>query len=133
MPKWLINIWFSFPIQLLMLHLKYHILLTAIWLLLGSLITGDFAGAFGIKYLFWSPEYMGTVDFWSFFFLGLCFAGFAMTWNLTTYILTAHHFPFLASLARPFTKYCINNFILPLFFIGMIFINKGFVIDIIDY
>ncbi|MEM0995311.1 MAG: patatin-like phospholipase family protein, partial [Bacteroidota bacterium] len=120
MKKTWTNIWFSFPIQLVVLHFKYNLLLTAIWLLIGSLITGKVASNYGIKYLFWTPEYLGAVDFWSFFFLGLSFASFTMTWNLTTYMLSAHHFPFLASLARPFTKFCINNFILPFFYIGMI-------------
>jgi len=120
MRRILANIWYSFPVQLLLVHLKYHIILSAIWLLLGSLMTGTFADLYGFKYLFWSPEYLGKVDFWSFFFLGIGFASFAMTWNLTTYLLAAHRFPFLACLARPFTKYSINNFILPLFFILMI-------------
>lgn len=110
------NIIFSFPIQLVLLHIKNHVLLTSIWVLLGALISGTLASMFGIKYLFWSPEYLGEVNFWSFFFLGLCFASFSMTWNLTTYMLSAHHFPFLASLKRPFTKFSINNFIIPTFF-----------------
>ncbi|MEL6719194.1 MAG: patatin-like phospholipase family protein, partial [Bacteroidota bacterium] len=87
MRRILSNIWYSFPVQLLLVHLKYHIILSAIWLLLGSLMTGTFADMYGFKYLFWSPEYMGKVDFWSFFFLGVGFASFMMTWNLTTYLL----------------------------------------------
>lgn len=114
------NVWFSFPFQLLVVHVKYHILLTAIWILLGSFITGSFASSYGAKYLFWAPEYLGNVDFWSFFFLGLGFGSLTITWNLTTYLLSAHRFPFLASLSRPFTKFCLNNFILPVFFVGMI-------------
>ena len=46
-----------------------------------------------------------------------------MTWNLTTYLLDAHYFPFLASLARPFTKFCLNNIIIPLTFI-IVFITE---------
>lgn len=120
MSKWLRNILYSFPVQLVLLHIRNHLLLTAIWILLGTIISGTLAAKFGMKYLFWSPEYLGEVNFWSFFFLGVCFASFSMTWNLTTYILSAHNFPFLASLARPFTKFCINNFLFPLFFLLMI-------------
>jgi len=120
MVTWWNNFLFSFPIQLLVLHVRNNILLTAIWIFLGSLITGSVANMFGIKYLFWSPEYYGEVSFWSFFFLGLCFGGFVMTWHLTTYILSAHHFPFLATLSKPFTKFCINNFIIPLSFVVLI-------------
>lgn len=120
MKRHLENIWFSFPIQLLVAHVKYQLLLTMIWVLLGSFITGTTATMYGAKYLFWTPEYLGEVNFWSFFFLGVGLASLIMTWNMTTYLLFAHRFPFLASLSRPFTKFCINNFILPLFFIGMI-------------
>ncbi len=35
-------------------------------------------------------------------------------------MLSAHHFPFLASLKRPFTKYSINNFIVPTILITII-------------
>ncbi len=120
MKRHIQNIWFSFPIQLLVAHVKYHLLLTAIWVLLGSFITDTTATMYGAKYLFWTPEYLGEVNFWSFFFLGVGLAGLIMTWNMTTYLISAHRFPFLASLSRPFTKFCINNFIIPFFFIGMI-------------
>ena len=43
---------------------------------------------------------------------------FSFPWNLTTYMLDAHHFPFLACLSRPFTKFCLNNFIVPLAFLA---------------
>lgn len=118
--SWIGKIYYSFAIQLVLLHLRSQVLLTCIWVLLGALITGTIANLFGAKYLFWSPEYLGEVNFWSFFFLGFCFASFSMTWNLSTYMLSAHHFPFLATLKRPFTKYCINNFIIPTIFIVLI-------------
>src|SRR5689334_1344843 len=37
-----------------------------------------------------------------------------MSWNITTFILFSRHFRFLATATKPFLKYCINNFILPL-------------------
>ena len=47
-----------------------------------------------------------------------------MSWHLTLYLLTSHHFPFLASLSRPFTKFVINNMVLPLcfFLVYMVFV-----------
>ena len=39
-----------------------------------------------------------------------------MSWNLTTYLLDAHRFPFIATMAKPFTKFCINNFVVPFSF-----------------
>jgi hypothetical protein len=88
------------------------------------MISGQFGRKFGIQYLFLEPEYLDSVSFVSFFILGLAFGGFFMSWNLTTYLLSAHFFPFLASLSRPFTKFCLNNIVLPfsffVFFIGYI-------------
>ena len=117
MQQWLFNIYYSFPIQLLLLQLRNHLLLITIWLLLVGLMTGAIASELGIKYLFWAPEYLGEINFWSFGFLGFAFAGFCMTWNMTIYMLDAYRFPFLASLKRPLTKFCINNFIVPLLFL----------------
>ncbi|MEO1515652.1 MAG: patatin-like phospholipase family protein [Bacteroidota bacterium] len=118
MKKWLTDIFFSFPVQLLILHFRNNLLLILTWGLLALLMTGNLGAMFGVKYLFLAPEYLGEVNFLSFFYLGLAFGGFFMTWNLTTYLLDAYHFPFLASLARPFTKFCLNNLIVPIAFIG---------------
>lgn len=103
--------------QLLILHFRNALLLITVWIVLVLLVTGELGSIFGIKYLFRSPEYLGKVNFWSFFFVGFAFGGFTMTWNLSSYLLHAHRFPFLASLSRPFTKYCLNNFIVPLTFV----------------
>ncbi len=121
MKKWINDIFYSFPVQLLGLHCRNNLLLIFIWLLIMVLMTGTIGQVFGVKYLFLTPEYMGKVDFLSFFFLGLAFGGFFITWNLTSYLLDAHLFPFLASLARPFTKFCLNNFIVPFAFLGVYF------------
>ena len=117
MKKRISDIFYSFPVQLLVLHLRNNLLLIGIWILLALLMTGTVGRLFGIRFLFLAPEYLEQVNFISFFFLGVAFGGFFITWNLTTYLLDAHHFPFLASLARPFTKFCLNNFIVPLFFV----------------
>jgi hypothetical protein len=91
------------------------------WIFVVLLLTGTWADLYGVKYLFLSPEYMDEVGFKSFFLLGAAFGGFFMTWNLTTYLLDAHHFPFLASMKRPFTKFILNNFIVPLTFLVFYF------------
>lgn len=113
MRKWFRNIYYSFPFQLLILHFRSNLLLFANWIILALFILGELGDSFGLKYLFLSPEYMGNVGFWSFFFLGFGFGAMTMSWNLTTYLLSALYFPFLASLARPFTKFCINNLVVP--------------------
>jgi len=112
------SVWYSFPVQLLALHLRQNHLLLLLWALLALFINDTLAAKFGIRYLFLEPEYLGRVGFASFFLLGLCLGGLTMTWNLTTYLLNARYFPFLATLERPFGKYCINNVLLPLGFFG---------------
>ncbi len=84
-------------------------------------VTGNIGGKFGLRYLFLSPEYMGKVGFWSFFYVGVGFGALVMSWNLTTYLLGAYRFSFLASLRRPFTKFALNNMVIPLSFIVMFF------------
>jgi hypothetical protein len=121
MKKWLTDIIYSFPVQLLFLHLRNNLLLIGMWVFVVLLLTGTWADLYGVKYLFLSPEYMDEVGFKSFFLLGAAFGGFFMTWNLTTYLLDAHHFPFLASMKRPFTKFILNNFIVPLTFLVFYF------------
>lgn len=116
MRKRLEAVFYAFPIQLVVLHLRSHQLIIGVWLGILLLLSGAVGRKLGFLYLFLDPEYLGMVNFWSFFFVGFAFGGLLMTWNLTTYLLMAHYFPFLASLSRPFTKFCINNILLPLAF-----------------
>ncbi len=110
-------IYYSFPIQLLILHFKKdHILLFA-WLFFVILITGMSGFQYGILYLYLDPEYMGKVNFLSFLFIGIALGGFIVTWNITSYIINSYRFPFLASLEYPLWHYSINNFIIPATFV----------------
>lgn len=113
---WLKNSFYAFPIQLVLLQLRSHLLLIGIWAVPALIISGALGRKLGLWLLFLDPEYLGRVGFWSFFFIGLTLGGFVMTWNLTSYLLSAHFFPFLASLSRPFTKFCFNNLLIPLGF-----------------
>ncbi|MEM9836280.1 MAG: hypothetical protein AAF828_07245 [Bacteroidota bacterium] len=108
------NIVRSFPIQLLLLHLRSNLFLLIIWVTLVFMISGWLGKDLGSQYLFLDAEYLGTVGFLSFLFMGLAFGFMVMSWNLSTYLLLARNFGFLACLARPFLKFCINNAILPL-------------------
>ncbi|MCB0517977.1 MAG: patatin-like phospholipase family protein [Lewinellaceae bacterium] len=116
MRKWISDAVYSFPFQLVVMHLRSNLLLLAAWALLAMMVTGNFGGKFGLRYLFLSPEYLGQVGFMSFFYVGVGFGAFVMSWNLTTYLLTAYRFSFLASLARPFTKFAFNNLFIPITF-----------------
>ncbi len=91
-------------------------MLLSLWVVLLLMMSGSLGRRLGLQYLFLDPEYLGEVNFLSFYIVGMSLGGFFMSWNLTTYLLTAQHFPFLASLKRPFTKFSINNLLLPLAF-----------------
>jgi hypothetical protein len=111
------SLYYSFPIRLLILHFRNHLMLIGLWIFLALLMTGAAGRFFGIYYLLLTPEYHGETDFWSFFITGAACGAFFLIWNLTTYLLSAHRFPFLATLEAPFTKFSVNNFIIPLAFL----------------
>ncbi|MCB9196005.1 MAG: patatin-like phospholipase family protein [Flavobacteriales bacterium] len=118
-PIWKKVIYF-FPIQLLVLHFKRNHLLLFFWLLLYLYVNNAIGSKYGISYLFLAPEYLGNVDGFSFAILGFALGGFIMAFNIYSYILHANEFPFLATLSRPFLKFCYNNLMIPLFFYFLI-------------
>ncbi len=109
---------YSFPIQLLLNNLKRNHVLVLCWVVLFAMITGSFGKYLGIPYLFLDPEYLNKVNFTSFFIIGLCTAGFTTAFHITCYINDGHRFSFVGSLSRPFTKFAINNSILPILFLA---------------
>ncbi len=108
---------YSFPVQLLVNHIRKNHALLFSWVILFFVVTSNFGNLLGIPYLFLDPEYLGQTNFWSFFITGIAIGVFIMAFHTTSYIIDAEKFHFLAGLTRPFTKYCINNSIIPLFFI----------------
>ncbi|MFT5919787.1 MAG: hypothetical protein ACI9FU_001601, partial [Granulosicoccus sp.] len=110
---------FFFPIQLLLVHLKKNLLLLFFWVVLFGFSIGELGKEYGIPYLFWDPEYLGEVSFWSFLLLGVACGGFIMAFHISSYIMNAHRFPFLATLSKPFFKYSLNNSLIPLVFISV--------------
>lgn len=115
---------YFFPIQLIVLHLKRNHLLLFFWLILFGYVTGGIGSKYGIPYLFLSPEYMGESSFWSFLIVGFALGGFIMAFNIYSYVMHGFRFPFIATLAQPFYKFCINNFIIPALFI-VVFLYKS--------
>ena len=110
------KITYSFPIQLLILHLKKNLFLVALWVLLAMIILQQFGTVLGIPFLFLDPEYLNQVSWQGFFLVGVTLAIFTMSFHMTTYILDGSKFKFLAVVPRPFIHYCINNSIIPLIF-----------------
>ncbi len=110
-------IFYSFPVRLLFVHIKYNQFLLLYWFLLFSTVSGDFGKNLGIPYLFLDPIYLDKIGFWGFFIVGVTLGGFAMAFNITSYILDGFRFPFLGTLPRPFTHFCLNNSLVPLSFL----------------
>lgn len=121
--KFFKSIVYFFPFQLLLLHIQRNQILLLFWVILTGYITGQFASGYGVPYLFLNPEYNGNVSIASFAILGFAFGGFVMAFNISSYIVNSHRFPFLATLSKPFLKYCLNNFIIPLTFTIIYFIS----------
>jgi hypothetical protein len=116
-------LYFSFPIQLVILHFKKFQVLLFFWYILFSTINGGFMQSFGAYALFLAPEYLGRVNSISAAVVGAATGVFIMSWNITTFILFSRHFRFLATTTKPFLKYCINNAIIPLLFLLFYFIK----------
>lgn len=107
---------YFFPVQLLVLHLKKNHVLLLCWAVLFAFITQQMGMKYGVPYLFLYPEYFGKSTFWSFGLLGFSVGGFFTAFNLYSYTTHAYRFPFIATIARPYLKFTINNALLPLAF-----------------
>src|ERR1700753_2991720 len=116
-------LYYFFPVQLLLLHLKKFQVLLIFWLILFSTLDGGFMRAYGAAALFLSPEYLGEVNAVSAGIVGFATGIFIMSWNITPFILFSRHFRFLATTGKPFLKYCINNAILPIIFLVFYFVK----------
>ncbi|MBW8686192.1 patatin-like phospholipase family protein [Chitinophaga rhizophila] len=113
----LVRLFYSFPIQLFLLHFRKYQVLLLFWAILFSTINGEFAKVFGGDALYLAPEYLGKVNFYSTSILGVATGLFVMSWNITTFILHTGRFKFLATTSQPFFKYCLNNSIFPIAFL----------------
>ncbi len=117
MKRLLISIYYSFPVQLLLMHLKRYQLLLIFWAILSATISGVFMKNFGAASLFLAPEYLGEVNFLSGCFTGFALGVYIMSWNITSFLLISHHFKFLASTSTPFRNFTFNNMVIPILFI----------------
>ena len=113
----LLRFFYFFPFQLVILHLKKNYFALLLWVVLFAFATGSIATKFGIPSLFLYPEYMGLVNIWSYGILGFALGGFIVAFHIYSYVNHSFRFPFLATLSRPFFKFMLNNFIIPLAFL----------------
>ncbi|TXJ27103.1 MAG: hypothetical protein E6Q24_09270 [Chitinophagaceae bacterium] len=121
MKAWLRGFYFSFPIQLLFLHFRKYQVILLFWFILFSTINGNFMKGFGADSLYLAPEYLGNVNAVSTALVGMSIGMFIMSWNISTFILFSKNFRFLAATTNPFLKYCINNSVIPIIFLGFYF------------
>lgn len=105
------------PFNLIIGQFKHNLFAILFWFILFGIVADAMGYAFGLPFLFYSPEYMGTVSPWSFYLVGFALGGFVMGFNTYSYIKLGPQYPFLVSVNRPFLKFCINNSIIPLIFL----------------
>lgn len=106
---WFKKFFYFFPVQLIFVHLKNNPILISVWFLIVAVTSRLILEKYGIPYLFLTPEYLGSVSFISYLIIGISFGGFITAFNISSYIMNGHRFPFIATLSRPFIKYSINN------------------------
>ena len=121
--NWLKNIFYSLPIQLFILHFRKYQVLLIFWYALFSTVASSFMKNFGADALFFSPEYLGSVNFLGTLITGISLGILIMSWNITTFILHSKRLRFLATTSHPFLNYCINNAVIPLLFLIFYFIK----------
>ena len=121
MKAWLKGFYYSFPVQLVFLHVRKYQVLLLFWFVLFSTVNGSFMKTFGADSLYLAPEYLGNVNSISSAIVGASIGMFIMSWNIATFILFCRHFRFLAATTNPFLKYCINNSVVPLLFLAFYF------------
>ena len=114
---------YTLPVQLIIINIKKNQIMLSIWLVLFLIITKSIGTTIGLPYLFLEPEYMDRVNFWGIFIVGLTLGGFTMSYHITCYILDGHQFSFLGGLKHPFSKFCVNNSLVPLSFMALYLYN----------
>lgn len=108
---------YSFPVQLLLNNFQRNLVLMICWFILFAMISGSFGKYMGIPYLFLDPEYLHKVNFTSFFIIGMVTGAFTTAFHITCYITDGHRFSFIGSMSKPFTKFVINNSVVPIAFL----------------
>jgi len=114
-----------FPLRLLITHVKHNLISLFFWLILFLIVSDGLGSAFGLSYLFLSPEYLGEVSGISFLFSGFALGGFIMGFNTFSYLKIGAYYPFFTTISKPFVKFCINNAVIPIAFIVFYLVKMG--------
>lgn len=110
-------VYYSLPVQLVIIQFRYHKLELIPWLLLIMTVTSNFGEGLGWPYLFLEPDYMGTTGFYSMFLLGIGMGTFFAAYSIASYISDSYRFFFLAMEYRPFFTFFLNNTLIPITFL----------------
>lgn len=111
------RIYFFFPVRLFVGHLKTNHLILLSWLIPFLIILNLFGIRFGVPSLFLAPEYMGKINGYAFLFLGLVTGSFIMAFHISSYVVMAHRYPFIATVSKPFYIYSLNNSFIPVVYL----------------
>jgi hypothetical protein len=111
------RVFYFFPFQLLILHLKRSHFFMILWVLMFGMVTGLIGKKYGLLYLFLYPEYLGEVNYFSHAILGFSCGGFIMAFNMYSYVMHGYKFTFIATVSRSFYKFSLNNFLIPALFV----------------
>jgi hypothetical protein len=117
------DFFYSFTFRLFLIDFKKNQFLLFFWALLFGLITNSVAAKYGVPFLFLGPEYNDQLSFLSYFIVGFSCGGFIMAYNIASYIKNGFRFPFLATMANPFMRYCLNNLLIPGLFVFVYALN----------
>ena len=113
------GIYFSLPVQLLIVQVRYQKFSLLCWLLLFMAVTNNFGSSFGIPFLFLEPEYEGESNLFSMFLVGCGLGTWITAYMIASYISNGYRFDFLALEYRPFFIFYLNNLIVPILFVGV--------------
>lgn len=112
------GIYFSLPVQLLVVQVRYQKFALFCWLILFLSVTNSFGTTLGIPYLFLEPEYQGESNLFSMFLVGCGLGTFVTAYMIASYISNGYRFDFLAIEYRPFFIFYLNNLVLPVSFVA---------------
>ena len=113
------RLFYFFPIQLLLHHIKRNYLFIIFWIVIFGFVTEYVGIKYGVPYLFLAPEYIGKINYLSFFILGFSIGIFIMAFHIASYIIMAYRFRFIATLSSAFFKFCVNNSTIPIVFLSV--------------
>ena len=115
--KKLLEVYYFFPVRLFLETLRRNHTLLLVWLMLFLFITKSLGYRYGLHSLFLTPEYLGKVNGLSFMILGFTTGIFIMAFHMSSYITIAFQYPVTATFRKPFLRFSLNNFIIPVTFV----------------